>query len=181
LHYFDNTTAPLLILQDNNDPRRRPSPCGEGSVRYMRAFTKAAIVAAVAAVVAAAVLALVSVAKAVATEASLEITVAAAQAMQKESSSGAREAAPSYKPNHATRQPLPLAAAFCEACRWESRIMTYVKLRAPQGTRHPKRFSASSGGPGCSQGKKRVFKTGSNLTTIASSSCSHNLRFCSYG
>ena len=45
LHYFDNTTAPLLILQDNNDPRRRPSPCGEGSVRYMRAFTKAAIAA----------------------------------------------------------------------------------------------------------------------------------------
>ena len=43
------------------------------------------------------------------------------------------------------------------------------------------RLSASSGEPGCSQGKKRVFKTGSNLTTIASSSCSHNLRFCSYG
>ena len=70
LHYFDNTTAPLLILQDKNDPCRRPSPCGEGSVRYMRAFTKAAIVAA------AAVLALVSVAKAVATEALLESTVA---------------------------------------------------------------------------------------------------------
>ncbi len=43
------------------------------------------------------------------------------------------------------------------------------------------RLSASSGGPGCSQGKKRVFKTGSNLTTIASSSCPNNLRFCSYG
>jgi hypothetical protein len=59
----------------------------------MRAFTKAAIVAAVAAVVAVVVLALVSVAKAVATEALLEITAAEAQAMQKESSSGAREAA----------------------------------------------------------------------------------------
>jgi hypothetical protein len=43
------------------------------------------------------------------------------------------------------------------------------------------RQSASSGGPGCSQGKKRVFKTGSNLRTIASSFCSNNLRFCSYG
>jgi hypothetical protein len=63
----------------------------------MRAFTKAAIVAAVAAVVAAAaaVLALVPVAKAVATEKILEVTAAAAQAMQKESSSGAREAATS--------------------------------------------------------------------------------------
>jgi hypothetical protein len=39
------------------------------------------------------VLALASVAKAVATETLLEIAVAAAQAMQKESSSGAREAA----------------------------------------------------------------------------------------
>jgi hypothetical protein len=38
-----------------------------------------------------------------------------------------------------------------------------------------------SRGPGCSQGKKRVFKTGSNLTIISSSSCSNNLRFCSYG
>jgi hypothetical protein len=45
--YIISITAPLLILQENNDPRRRPSPCGEGSVRYMRAFTKAAIVAAV--------------------------------------------------------------------------------------------------------------------------------------
>jgi hypothetical protein len=105
LHYFDNTTAPLLILQDKNDPCRRPSPCGEGSVRYMRAFTKVAIVAAVAAAAAAAaVLALVSVAKVVATETLLEITdysSTAAQAMQKESSSGAREAA---EPPPATNQ-----------------------------------------------------------------------------
>jgi hypothetical protein len=38
------------------------------------------------------------------------------------------------------------------------------------------RLSASSGEPGCSQGKKRVF-----ITTNASSSCSNSLRFCSYG
>jgi hypothetical protein len=68
LYYFDNTTAPLLILQDNNDPRRRPSPCGDASAWAGAAFTKVAIVAAVAAAVAAAVLALVPVAKAVATE-----------------------------------------------------------------------------------------------------------------
>jgi hypothetical protein len=38
------------------------------------------------------------------------------------------------------------------------------------------RLSASSGEPGCIQGKKRAFKPDSKLTTIDSSSCSHNLR-----
>ena len=80
--------------------------------------------------------------KAVATETLLEITDYSSSSAgnaerEQQRSTRSRGAAPSYKSNHATRQPLPLAVAFCRACRWESRIMTYVKLRAPQATRHP--------------------------------------------
>jgi hypothetical protein len=143
LHYFDNTTAPLLILQDNNDPRRRPSPCGEGSVRYMRAFTKAAIAAVRSSSSSSSSSSGTSISSKSSSNRSITRNYSSSSAgnaereQQQQRSTRSRGAAPSYKSNHATRQPLPLAVAFCRACRWESRIMTYVKLRAPQATRHP--------------------------------------------
>jgi hypothetical protein len=54
-------------------------------------------------------------------------------------------------------------------------VVGHIKTVWPSGSYRLSRLSASSGGPGCSQGKKRVFKPNSNLTTIASSSCSNNL------
>ena len=141
LHYFDNTTAPLLILQDNNDPRRRPSPCGEGSVRYMRAFTKAAIAAVRSSSSSSSSSSGTSISSKSSSNRSITRNYSSSSAgnaeREQQRSTRSRGAAPSYKSNHATRQPLPLAVAFCRACRWESRIMTYVKLRAPQATRHP--------------------------------------------